>query len=113
MIAALAAVTLAAAAPTGVAGTALIDPARPVCAVDQPCTAPDAHDTLAFWRSSRRIATATTKADGSFRVALAPGVYRVTLPRRRGFMSRLSPTQVRVPRTGFAHVTFRIDVGIR
>jgi hypothetical protein len=109
----LAAVTLAAAGSSGVAGKAVIDPARPVCTIDQPCTAPDAHETLAFWRSSHRVGTATTKTDGSFRIALPPGLYRVTLPRRTGFMTRLTPLQVRVPRAGFAHVTFRVDVGIR
>jgi hypothetical protein len=113
MALALVAAALVATGSTGVTGKALIDPARPVCTIDQPCTAPDAHETLAFWRSSRRVGTASTKTDGSFRIALAPGIYRVTLPRRTGFMSRLTPLQVRVPRTGFAHVTFRVDVGIR
>jgi hypothetical protein len=112
-LAALAVVALVTGGSTGVAGKAVIDPARPVCTIDQPCTAPDAHETLAFWRSARRVGTATTKTDGSFRIALPPGLYRVTLPRRTGFMTRLTPLQVRVPRTGFVRVTFRVDVGIR
>lgn len=112
-LAELAAVALVAAGLTGVSGKAVIDPARPVCTIDQPCTAPDSHELLAFWRSSHRVATATTKADGAFRVALPPGLYRVTLPRRTGFMSRLTPLRVRVPRSGFARVTFRVDLGIR
>ena len=104
---------VAAVGPTGVAGTALIDPARPVCTIDEPCTRPDGHELLAFWRSSQRVATVTTRADGTFRVTLRPGVYRVTLPRRSGFASRLTPVQVRVPRSGFVRVTFHVDVGIR
>jgi hypothetical protein len=113
MLAVLAAVVLVTGGSSGVTGKAVIDPARPVCTIDQPCTAPDAHETLVFWRATRRVGTTTTKTDGSFRIALPPGLYRVTLPRRTGFMTRLTPLQVRVPRAGFAHVTFRVDVGIR
>ncbi len=98
---------------SGAYGKVLIDPARPVCAIGLPCTAPDPHDVLAFWRGTRRIASVTTAADGSYRVALAPGLYRVTLPRRTVARARLSPVEIRIPLGRFVRVTFRVDVGIR
>jgi hypothetical protein len=110
---ALISAVLATAVSSGVSGKALIDPARPVCTIDQPCSAPDPNEILAFWHGSRRAGTATTKADGTFRIALPPGFYRVTLPRRAGYMARLNPVQVRVLRGTFARVTFRVDAGIR
>src|SRR4051795_8839090 len=66
----------------GAHGKVLIDPARPVCAINQPCSAPDANEQLAFWRGTKRVARTTTASDGTFRVVLAAGVYRVTLPHR-------------------------------
>jgi hypothetical protein len=108
--------TLAAAvlfAASGAHGTVLIDPARPVCAIDQPCSAPDAHEQLVFWQRTKRVATTTTAADGTFRVVLAPGVYRVTLPHRRPFRATVAPLQIRIPKGRSIRVVFRIDIGIR
>jgi hypothetical protein len=99
--------------PSGAFGTVLIDPARPVCIAGQPCTAPDAHEVLAFWRRTKRIATATTGVDGRFRVTLVPGVYRITAPHRAGARVTVSPAQIRVLRGRFARVTIHVDVGIR
>ena len=99
--------------PSGAFGTVVIDPARPVCIAGQPCTAPDAHDVLAFWRGTKRIATATTGIDGGFRVALVPGLYRITLPHRVGARATVSPAQIRVLRGRFVRVAIRVDVGIR
>ena len=112
VLAAFASALVVAALPSGVSGTVLIDPARPVCSIYQPCSAPDPNEVLAFWHGTRRVATARTSIDGHFRIALAPGLYRVTLPRRAA-MTRLSPVQIRVPRGRFLRVTIRVDVGIR
>lgn len=98
---------------SGVRGTVLIDPAFPVCAAGRPCTAPDPHETLVFWRGPRRAAVTTTGADGRFRVALAPGLYRITLPRRALGRSTPVPAQVRVPRGRYVAVVLHVDVGIR
>jgi hypothetical protein len=62
---------------SGVYGKVLIDPAKPVCSMAEPCSAPDGHDVLAFWLGGRRVATTTTRPDGSFRLALPPGLYRL------------------------------------
>jgi hypothetical protein len=99
-------------AATGVAGAVVIDPAKPVCMAGQSCSAPDANETVAFSRNGRRVATARTDALGRFSVRLAPGVYRLTLPRRTS-PARLTPLSVRVPDARIVHVTLRVDIGIR
>lgn len=109
----LALVLAAVVGASGVHGSVLVDPARPVCAVGVPCTRPDAHEVVAFWRGTRRMGTTVTDADGTFRVALPPGLYRVTLPRRHGPGGAATPRTIRIPRGGFASVTIRVDVGIR
>jgi len=100
-------------ASSGAHGKVLIDPARPVCVIDQPCSAPDPYEVLVFWRGTTRVASVTTTSDGSFRVTLAPGLYRVTLPRRRAMRASLSPAQIRIPPKSDVRVTFRVDIGIR
>ena len=108
--------TLAAAAAiaaSGAHGTVLIDPARPVCAIGQPCSAPDAHEQLVFWRGTTRVATTTTAADGTFRIALAPGLYRVTLPKRRPMRATIAPLEIRIPKGRDIRIVFRVDIGIR
>ncbi len=110
MIAATLALTLAFAG--GVQGQVLIDPARPVCMVGQVCSAPDAHELLVFRRGTSRVASTTTDAAGRFRISLPAGLYRIALP-RRGRMARFAPQQIRVTRGSYAHVTLRVDVGIR
>jgi len=98
---------------SGVHGTVLIDPARPVCAVAEPCSAPDAREQLVFWRGTTRVATTTTASNGAFRVVLAPGVYRVTLPHRRPLRATIAPMEIRIPRGRDIRVVFRVDIGIR
>ena len=100
-------------ATSGAHGKVLIDPARPVCMMGQPCSAPDAHELLVFWRGTTRIASTSTESDGTFRVMLAPGLYRVTLPHRRPPMVRVTPAEIRIPKGRDVRVVFRLDIGIR
>jgi hypothetical protein len=100
-------------AASGAHGKVLIDPARPVCEIGQPCTAPDANELLAFWRGTTRVARATTAADGTFHVRLAPGVYRVTLPHRQPKWGTLEPKEIRIPTGRDIRVVFHVDIGIR
>jgi hypothetical protein len=97
---------------SGLYGKVVISPARPVCAVGEPCTAPDRDDVLTFWRRGRRVATARTTAKGSYRIALAPGRYAVTV-RRRAIGRGLEPTRATVLRCRYARVNFTLDIGIR
>jgi hypothetical protein len=96
---------------SGVSGTVVIDPARPVCQVGQSCSAPDVHDTLSFWRGTTLVAKARTSATGTFRVALAPGLYRITFAKRS--IVKPPPPTVRVRRGGYVLVHLSIDIGIR
>jgi hypothetical protein len=96
---------------SGASGTVVIAPARPVCQVGQPCSAPDAHDTLVFWRGSTRVARMQTSSGGSFSVALPPGLYHVTFPKRKPV--RVNVSTFRVPRTGYVRLHLAIDIGIR
>jgi hypothetical protein len=98
---------------SGLHGRVVISPARPVCVKDQPCTAPDKNDVLAFWRSGRRVASTRTDSEGRYRVTLAPGRYRVTAPKRTGIGRGLSPSAVVVPSGRYARVNFSLDIGIR
>ena len=111
MLLALASTLLLAA--SGAHGKVLIDPARPVCMIGQSCSAPDAHEQMAFWRGTKRIATTTTASDGTFRVALAPGTYRVTLPHRLPPMAKVTPAEIRIPKARDIRIVFRVDIGIR
>src|SRR5919199_3298241 len=78
----------AAATATGLKGTVLLDPARPVCRVDEPCAKPAPGVTLAFFRGETRVARTTTDRLGRYRVHLAPATYRVKLWRRRALELR-------------------------
>ena len=113
VIATLLALSLLTTSGSGLYGRVVISPARPVCVVGKPCTAPDKNDVLAFWRSGRRVASARTDARGDYRVRLAPGRYRVTAPRLGGIGRGLDPSEVIVPRGRFARVNFALDIGIR
>jgi len=98
---------------TGLYGKVVISPARPVCVVGQPCTAPDKNDVLGFWQRGRRVATVRTSAEGRYRVALAPGRYAVTAKHAGPIGRGLEPPRVIVPRDRYAHANFSLDIGIR
>ena len=98
---------------SGLHGTVVIDPARPVCVAGQSCSAPDPHDVLAFWRGGRRAAVVRTDAHGRYRLKLAPGRYTVTAPRHRGPGRGIAPRRVTVSRGRYVRVNFTLDVGIR
>ena len=103
----------AAAAPvSGLRGTVVIDPSRPVCIEGKPCSAPAPGVVLRFSRNDRVIARATTRADGTYRIVLAPGRYVVSLPVARGPRS-IAPRTVRVVAGQMIRRDFTIDTGIQ
>ena len=106
---------LAAAAPasaaTVVSGTVVLDPARPLCRVGQPCTKPLARFKLVFWRHDRVVARIVTDSKGRYRVALSPAIYGVTTPSHP--QSGLRPRRITVPRLSHVMRNFRYDAGIR
>jgi hypothetical protein len=89
----------------------LIEPAFPVCHVDQPCTKPAGNVLLVFMRSglARRTRTAV---DGAYRLKLPPGRYKVAAP-GTSRVRVLDPTTVVVPRARYRRMTFTLDIGIR
>ena len=86
-------------------------PLRPVCVETQPCEGPAARVTLRFVRNGRVVARAETASDGSYRVRLRPGQYRVWMPVRSGV--DFKPRAVRVRKARSYRVDFSIDTGIR
>jgi hypothetical protein len=98
---------------SGLYGRVVISPARPVCAVGEPCTAPDRNDVLSFWVHGRRVATARTNAEGAYRVGLAPGRYAITAKHEARLGRGLEPTRATVPRGRYARLSFTLDIGIR
>jgi len=101
-------------AASGLHGTVVIDPARPVCIAEQSCSAPDRYDVLAFWRAGHRIAQTKTDASGRYRVSLPPGTYAVRAPRHAAGPGRgLLPSRAVVPRGRYARANFTLDIGIR
>lgn len=99
---------------SGLTGIVTRGPVTPVCRVDQPCDAPAAV-TLVFTRltDGRTFAARSRAADGRYRIALAPGRYRVRTRQASPFERVPSPSSVTVPRGRYARVDFAIDTGIR
>ena len=93
-------------------GTVLLAPATPVCMPRIPCMRPAPGVVLAFSRGGLVRGRVTTGADGSYRVALAPGAYSVRVTRPAG-VRRLSPSGVTLAGGQVKRVTFYLDTGIR
>lgn len=112
---AIACAPISAAAPTivssGLRGVVVRGPTKPVCSETEPCEAPAAGVVLQFARSGSVVAQVRTNAAGAYRVALRPGRYAVTTPRRVG--AGLTPRWVRVPVARVARIDFHLDTGIQ
>jgi hypothetical protein len=98
---------------SGLWGTVRRGPIMPVCMENRPCDEPAGNVTIVFVRNSREAARVTTRRDGSYRIALRPGVYSVRTPKKISIGSGVEPAKVRVPSGRRAHVNFFIDTGIR
>jgi|tagenome__1003787_1003787.scaffolds.fasta_scaffold20979527_5 hypothetical protein len=110
--------TAAAATPgqlqTGVWGSVVRGPITPMCAAEQPCTAPARHVQLLFSQSGQQVAQVTTDENGKYRLALKPGAYAVKLGAHSGAAGRdLEPRTVHSLSTRWVHVNFSLDTGIR
>jgi hypothetical protein len=99
-------------APTGIRGIVMRSPITPVCIQGVPCSAPAKNTRLVFSRFGRSITTRTDTA-GRYRVALAPGSWRVTTGRAPRIGAGISPHLVRMFAGRFRIVKFDIDTGIR
>jgi hypothetical protein len=114
-LAAIGATTAQAVAASGLHGVVTRSPITPVCMEGVPCSAPAKNTPLVFFRPGKRVRT-RTDGTGRYRVALAPGRWRVrtaTVPR---IGSGISPHSVRVFAARFRAVDFDIDrhpLGVR
>ena len=97
---------------SGLRGEVLIEPGYPVCRVNEPCTRPAAHVVLVFSRHGRVAKRTETADDGSFRVTLRPGAYKVTAP-GNSRLRELDPSRVVVPRRHYRRQIFKLDIGIQ
>ena len=95
----------------GLAGTVVVYPASPVCRIGSSCTRPARGLTLVFEREGHAKKT-KTDAKGRYRIQLAPGAYRVRVPRAR-LRTSLKPRTANVKSAGFEKLDFRYDPGIR
>jgi hypothetical protein len=95
---------------SGLYGTVTRGPTKPVCMVNQPCSAPYAHATLVFSRSGMTARRVTTDAKGAYRIALPPGRWSL---RVQGARFGWTPASALVPRTRYARVGVYVETGIR
>lgn len=97
---------------SGLYGTVREGPTKPVCRVNERCDRPAANLRLRFVRNGMTVAAVRTDESGRYRVALRPGRYAVRSA-AGGVGSIVEPSDVRVPRRGYARVNFYRDTGIR
>jgi hypothetical protein len=97
---------------SGLRGTVMRGPTKPVCTETEPCEAPAAGVVLRFARLGRVVARVRTSPVGTYRVRLRPGRYSVTTP-QRGVGAGLTPRLVRVYAGRIARVDFHLDTGIQ
>jgi hypothetical protein len=111
-LAALAATSAEATAPSGLRGLVTSSPIMPVCMEGVPCSGPAKNTPLVFFRKGKKVST-RTDTTGHYRVALAPGWWnvRTATPLRIG--SGISPRSIRVFAGRFRVVHLDIDTGIR
>ena len=99
----------ASAMTSGLRGVVTRGPTKPVCVVDLPCSAPAKNVVVTFTRgsSSRSV---TTDANGRYRIALAPGSWKIVIAYAR-FGYRPRSAVVPVGRVAVRNIA--IDTGIR
>ena len=95
----------------GLHGVAMRGPTSPVCRAGVPCEKPAAKALLLFTRSGGPTVRVRTDGRGRYQAWLAPGIYRVGVPRREGVAVAPSRTAVVAGRT--RRVDLHIDTGIR
>jgi hypothetical protein len=95
---------------TGLYGRVTTGPLTPVCSDDRPCEGPARDLKLAFLRNGVVAGRTTTRTDGTYRIGLRPGTYRVRAVATR---AAPEPDTARVVQTGFRRVNFFVDTGIR
>jgi hypothetical protein len=96
---------------TGLEGVTLRGPTRPVCQVEQPCTAPLEGGFKAL-QGANLVARFRSDAKGHFLIHLPPGDYSVVPDESAPLLLRASARQVTVGSPGLTHVELEFDTGI-
>jgi hypothetical protein len=96
---------------TGITGTVRVGPIRPLCLVDEPCTAPFSSN-FEVRQGSQVVARFTSDSAGRFLVYLPPGKYTVGLGPSVGIIMRRQIHEVTVGRKGLTSVELEFDRGI-
>jgi hypothetical protein len=94
-------------------GTVTRGPITPVCAAEQPCDEPAAHQALLFIRNGATAARVLTDGNGHYRLRLLAGVYAVRRPSAASIDRKIAPNRVRVIAGRTTRIDFSIDTGIR
>jgi hypothetical protein len=97
---------------TGLEGIMLRGPTRPVCQVDQPCTAPF-KSGFQVLQGGQIVARFESDSEGHFLIHLAPGTYSVSPDESAPLLARADAHVVTVGPTGLTHVDLEFDTGIR
>jgi hypothetical protein len=103
------------ASDTGVEGTVLFGPLCPVERADSPCPPkPIAAFITVTTAAGATVGTGSSEPNGAFRIALAPGTYRLTARAPgSGAFGVSKPIDVVVVRGRYTHVDLMVDSGIR
>ena len=100
-------------APSGAEGRVTAGPTCPVQRADDPCPDKPVETTLRLLRNDGSVAaTGQSGPDGTFRIAVAPGSYRLVAD----WSSRAGgcgPVDVTVEQGRFTHADVSCDTGIR
>jgi hypothetical protein len=105
--------TAAGTTTSGLYGFVRRGPITPVCVAGQPCDGPARSFPLVFWRNGKVAGRTTTSRTGSYRIRLAPGIYRVSSSERPTIGRTPEPRSARVFSGRFHRVDFFVDTGIR
>jgi hypothetical protein len=97
---------------TGLEGTMLRGPTRPVCQVDHPCTAPF-KSGFEVLRGGQVVARFQSDSEGHFLVHLPPGTYTVSPDESAPVLARADGHEVTVGPSGLTQVDLEFDTGIR
>lgn len=87
-------------------------PTRPVCLVDQSCTAPF-RSGFQVLRGGQIVARFQSDSLGHFQVLLPPGTYIVSPDESAPLLTRADAHEVTVGPRGLTHVDLEFDTGIR
>lgn len=105
------------AAPTGIEGSVVSGPHRPVSRPGDPDSGSPVAGAVIVVEDSTgiEVARTTTDANGNYKVVVGPGSYTVTarLPKEKVHLPGSFSREITVPRHGYEKLNIKLDTGIR